>query len=63
MGEGYAGEMGMSLVEFFAMSGYGEYVWSAYGFTLLALGINFYFAIRRLRQSRNSAHNNESEVD
>ena len=42
----------MSFSEFVSMSGYGEFVWSAYGFTLLVLAINVGTAIRRLRKSK-----------
>ncbi len=42
----------MSLAEFISMSGYGEYVWSAYGFALLVLAVNVIGAVRRLRNSR-----------
>ena len=46
----------MSLSEFISMSGYGEFVWSAYGFALLVLVINFTGAVRRLRKSRRLDH-------
>lgn len=42
----------MSFSEFVSMSGYGEFVWSAYGFALLVLVINVAAAVRRLRKSR-----------
>ena len=42
----------MTLLEFFSMSGYGEYVWSAYGFALAVLVINVVCAVRRLRKSQ-----------
>ncbi len=42
----------MSFSDFISMSGYGEFVWSAYGFTLLVLAINVGAAVRRLRKSR-----------
>lgn len=42
----------MSFSEFVSMSGYGEFVWSAYGFALLVLVINVTGAVRRLKKSR-----------
>ncbi len=42
----------MKLAEFIAMSGYGEFVWSAYGFTLAVLAINFAAAVRSLKKSK-----------
>ena len=42
----------MSFSEFISMSGYGEYVWSAYGFALAVLAINVVGALRRLRKSQ-----------
>lgn len=42
----------MNFVEFLSMSGYGEFVWSAYGFTLLVLALNVAGAVRRLRRSK-----------
>ena len=46
----------MSFTEFISMSGYGEFVWSAYGFGLLVLVINVASAVRRLRKSRKLDH-------
>jgi heme exporter protein D len=37
--------------EFFAMGGYGPYVWSAYGITLAALVFNYWAATRRLKHN------------
>lgn len=37
--------------EFLGMDGYGAYVWSAYGITLAALVLNYWFAARRLREN------------
>ncbi len=42
----------MSIADFISMSGYGEYVWSAYGFALAVLALNFYTALRRLRRAQ-----------
>lgn len=47
----------MSFEEFISMSGYGKYVWSAYGFTLAVLAINLVSAIRRLRRSTSRIKN------
>lgn len=40
----------MTLGEFFAMGGYGFYVWSAYGITLLLLIVNVVVPIRQRKQ-------------
>ena len=37
--------------EFLAMGGYGAYVWSAYGITLVALVLNYWSAGRLLKQN------------
>lgn len=37
----------MSWSEFWAMGGYGLYVWSAYGFATLVLVLNVIFPLRR----------------
>ena len=37
----------MSWAEFFAMGGYGVYVWSAYGFAALVLIVNVLIPLRR----------------
>ena len=39
------------LSEFLAMGGYGAYVWSAYGITLVALVLNYWSAGRLLKQN------------
>lgn len=49
----------MSFSEFISMSGYGEFVWSAYGFALLVLVINVASAVRRLRKSRRLDHSTD----
>jgi heme exporter protein CcmD len=36
----------------FNMGGYGVYVWTAYGLTLLAFGINLFLSLREKRQVR-----------
>lgn len=46
--------------EFFAMGGYGPYVWSAYGITLAALVLNVWW-IRRLH--RRALEDARSAVD
>ncbi len=42
----------MNLAEFISMSGYGEYVWSSYGFALVVLVANVAGALRRLGKAR-----------
>lgn len=38
--------------DFVAMGGYGLYVWGAYGVTVLAIGLDAWFAFRRHRDAR-----------
>lgn len=40
----------MSIQEFFAMGGYGFYVWTSYGLTLVVLAANVVIPIRQRRQ-------------
>lgn len=44
-----------SLASFFDMGGYAPFVWPAYGITLLIVGLNIYWAQRRLAQAREEA--------
>ncbi|HSW52318.1 MAG TPA: heme exporter protein CcmD [Sulfuricaulis sp.] len=37
----------MNWAEFFAMGGYGQYVWGSYGLTALILVLNLYLPLRR----------------
>lgn len=41
--------------EFFAMGGYGFYVWGAYGMTLLCMALDARFASRRHRRAVQAA--------
>lgn len=40
---------------FFAMSGYGPYIWSAYGLTLVVMALNVVWARRSVRTARTEA--------
>lgn len=40
----------MSLAEFFAMGGYGFYVWTSYGLTLVVLVANIVIPVMERRQ-------------
>ncbi len=40
----------MSLAEFFAMGGYGFYVWTSYGLTLIVLVANIVIPVMERRQ-------------
>ncbi|WP_024300047.1 heme exporter protein CcmD [Methylomicrobium lacus] len=40
----------MSLQEFFAMGGYGFYVWTAYGITLAVLAANIMIPVMQRKQ-------------
>ena len=40
----------MSLAEFFAMGGYGFYVWTSYGLTLIVLVSNIIIPVMERRQ-------------
>ncbi len=51
----------MTFAEFISMSGYGEYVWGAYGFALAVLAANFASALRRLRRSQKRRGAEQSE--
>ena len=42
----------MTLAEFFAMGGYGFYVWGAYGMTLVLVAIEVVAVRTRLRAAR-----------
>ena len=41
----------MSFSEFISMGGYGEFVWSAYGFTFIVLAANLFAARKKLKNS------------
>ena len=43
------------------MSGYGEFVWSAFGFAFLVLTVNVVTALRRLRKSKKSSSSAKQE--
>lgn len=43
------------------MSGYGEFVWSAFGFAFLVLAVNVATALRRLRKSKEIGSSNNQE--
>jgi heme exporter protein D len=49
----------MSLGEFFAMGGYGFYVWGAYGLTVLLLALEIVAVRARLRNARLGVHPDE----
>lgn len=42
--------MMQTLSGFFAMGGYGFFVWSAYGLSAFVLALNVFFAVRRERR-------------
>lgn len=41
---------------FFAMGGYGLYVWGSYAVTALVMGMEVWMAVQRHRQARLNAH-------
>ena len=43
------------------MSGYGEFVWSAFGFAFLVLAVNVVTALRRLRKSREKVTSSDQQ--
>jgi len=49
----------MSLAEFFAMGGYGFYVWGAYGLTALLLAVEIVTVRARLCNARLAARPDE----
>jgi heme exporter protein CcmD len=42
----------MNLLNVFSMGNYGAYVWTAYGFTLLAFGLNIFVSLREQKHVR-----------
>jgi len=44
-----------SASEFFAMGGYGVYVWGSYGITAALIGVEAWLALRRRRRALNTA--------
>ena len=42
----------MNWTEFFAMGGYGQYVWGSYGLAALILILNLYLPLRRRKTLR-----------
>ena len=57
----------MNWSEFFAMGGYGLYVWGSYGVTALVLVLNVLFARRREKNVRRelaaTSHLNQAESE
>jgi heme exporter protein D len=49
----------MNLVDFFAMGGYGGYVWGAYGLTALLIAAEIVSVLARLRNARAAARTDE----
>jgi len=49
----------MSLADFFAMSGYGGYVWGAYGLTAILIAVEIIAVLARLRNARSAARTDE----
>ena len=50
-----------SAAEFFAMGGYGLYVWGSYGVAALLMAVEPVLAARRLAQARVAAASSSSE--
>lgn len=42
----------MNFLNLFSMGNYGAYVWTAYGITLLAFGINIFLSLREKKHVR-----------
>lgn len=42
----------MNFLTIIAMGGYGAYVWTAYGITLLVFGINIFASLREKKQAK-----------
>jgi heme exporter protein CcmD len=49
--------------DFWAMSGYGPYVWSAYGITLVVLVFNYWSAGRQLKRNLERVRQTTPEVE
>ena len=45
------------MADFFAMGGYGNYVWSAWGLTLAVMAVNLVLPLRKHRQLRKQMQN------
>lgn len=50
----------MSLAEFFAMNGYGFYVWGAYGLTAVLIAVEIAAVCARLSNARRIARGEDS---
>lgn len=50
------------MMEFLRMGGYGAYVWSAYGITLIVLIFNIWWARRRHAQSLSALKHSTDEI-
>ena len=61
MVEATGGTVLRSFAEFISMSGYGEFVWSAFGFAFLVLAVNVVTALRRLRKSKKASSSAKQE--
>jgi heme exporter protein D len=49
--------------EFFAMGGYGLYVWGTYGVTLLLMVVEPWLAARRRRSALQAVRNAQAEIE
>lgn len=45
------------MTDFFSMGGYGSYVWSAWGLTVVVMTINLILPLRKHRQLRKQMQN------
>ena len=45
------------MADFFSMGGYGSYVWSAWGLTVVVMTINLILPLRKHRQLRKQMQN------
>jgi heme exporter protein D len=49
--------------EFFAMGGYGLYVWGTYGLTLLLMVVEPWLAARRRASALHAVHDAQAEIE
>lgn len=53
----------MSLTDFFSMGGYGIYVWSSYGITLVALLLNIIIPVIKQRRTMQELQNRLYKIE
>ena len=52
-----------SVAEFFAMGGYGFYVWGSYGVAFILLGVEVLAVLKRKRAIKRTTHVREAQLE